>query len=149
MAEPQPTITFVGQRALASQKTVLLVDDDEDILTLLEVLVHRDGFKILMAEDGLTALEKMKEKPDGMVLDLYMPGTDGFRVLESLESMPAAPPVIVITGSPNPADIEKVSRSPLVKAVLKKPIRQNDLLTALHKALNTVADPPKPKKPED
>lgn len=141
-------ITYVGKRSLASEKTVLLVDDDEDILTLLEVLVHRDGFKILMAEDGETALAKMKEKPDGMVLDLYMPGTDGFRVLESLETLPVAPPVIVITGSPNASDIEKVSRSPLVKAVLKKPIRQNDLLTALHKALNTVADPPKPKKPD-
>ncbi|TBR22476.1 response regulator [bacterium] len=142
-------ITYVGKRSLASEKTVLLVDDDEDILTLLEVLVHRDGFKILMAEDGETALTKMKEKPDGMVLDLYMPGTDGFRVLESLETLPIAPPVIVITGSPNQSDIEKVSRSPLVKAVLKKPIRQNDLLAALHKALNTVADPPKPKKVEE
>lgn len=141
-------ITYVGKRSLASEKTVLLVDDDEDILTLLEVLVHRDGFKILMAEDGETALAKMKEKPDGMVLDLYMPGTDGFRVLESLETLPVAPPVIVVTGSPNASDIEKVSRSPLVKAVLKKPIRQNDLLAALHKALNTVADPPKPKKPD-
>lgn len=142
-------IVYPNKRALASEKTVLLVDDDEDILTLLEVLVHRDGFKILMAEDGETALTKMKEKPDGMVLDLYMPGTDGFRVLESLETMPIAPPVIVITGSPNPADIEKVSRSPLVKSVIKKPIRQNDLLAALHKALNTVADPPKKPKADD
>jgi CheY-like chemotaxis protein len=142
-------IVYPNKRVLASEKTVLLVDDDEDILTLLEVLVHRDGFKILMAEDGETALTKMKEKPDGMVLDLYMPGTDGFRVLESLETMPVAPPVIVITGSPNASDIEKVSRSPLVKGVLKKPIRQNDLLAALHKALNTVADPPKPKKAEE
>ena len=142
-------IVYPNKRVLASQKTVLLVDDDEDILTLLEVLVHRDGFKILMAEDGLTALEKMKEKPDGMVLDLYMPGTDGFRVLESLRTMAGAPPVIVITGSPNADDVSKASKSPLVQAVLKKPIRQNDLLAALHKALNTVADPPKPKKPED
>lgn len=140
-------IVYPNKRALASEKTVLLVDDDEDILTLLEVLVHRDGFKILMAEDGVTALEKMKEKPDGMVLDLYMPGTDGFRVLESLESMPAAPPVIVITGSPNQADVDKASQSRLVKCVLKKPIRQNDLLAALHKALHTVAAPPV-KKPD-
>ena len=142
-------ITYIGKRVPASQKTVLLVDDDEDILTLLEVLVHRDGFKILMAGDGETALSKMKEKPDGMVLDLYMPGTDGFRVLETLETLPTAPPVIVITGSPNGTDIEKASRSRLVKAVIKKPIRQNDLLAALHKALNTVADPPKKPAPEE
>lgn len=142
-------IVYPNKKALASEKTVLIVDDDEDILTLLEVLVHRDGFKILLAEDGETALAKMKEKPDGMVLDLYMPGTDGFRVLESLQTLPSAPPVVVITGSPNPSDIEKVSASPLVKAVLKKPIRQNDLLGALHKALNTIAAPPPPKKTED
>lgn len=138
-------ITYPGQKALASTKTVLLVDDDEDILSLLEVLVHRDGFKILMAEDGETALAKMKEKPDGMVLDLYMPGTDGFRVLETLSTLPAAPPVIVITGSPNQDDVAKASASKLVKDILKKPIRQNDLLAALHKALGTIADPPKKK----
>lgn len=141
-------IVYPNKKALASTKTVLLVDDDEDILTLLEVLVHRDGFKILMAEDGETALAKMKEKPDAMVLDLYMPGTDGFRVLESLETLPTAPPVIVITGSPNASDIDKVSKSPLVREVIKKPIRQNDLLAALHKALNTLADPPKKKVEE-
>ena len=142
-------IVYPNKKALASAKTVLLVDDDEDILSLLEVLVHRDGFKILMAGNGETALSMMKEKPDGMVLDLYMPGTDGFRVLESLETLPIAPPVIVITGSPNAADVEKASRSKLVRDVLKKPIRQNDLLAALHKALNTIADPPKPKKVEE
>ncbi len=142
-------IVYPNKRTLASTKTVLLVDDDEDILSLLEVLVHRDGFKILMAENGETALAKMKQKPDAMVLDLYMPGTDGFRVLESLETLPIALPVIVITGSPNAADVEKASKSRLVREVLKKPIRQNDLLGALHKALNTLADPPKPKKVEE
>lgn len=142
-------IVYPNKKALASEKTVLLVDDDEDILSLLEVLVHRDGFKILMAENGETALSMMKEKPDGMVLDLYMPGTDGFRVLESLETLPVGLPVIVITGSPNAADVDKASKSRLVRVVLKKPIRQNDLLAALHKALNTVADPPKPKKVEE
>lgn len=142
-------MTAIESKPLASTRTVLLVDDDEDILTLLEILVQRDGFRILLAASGEEALRLMREKPHALVLDLFMPGTDGFRVLETLDTLPAPPPVIVITGSPSPDDAKRAQQSPCVKAVLKKPIRQDDLLNQLHLALGTRPDPPKKKPSED
>ncbi|MBI3298057.1 MAG: response regulator [Elusimicrobia bacterium] len=133
----------VGPKRPAGDMTILIVDDDEDILGLLEILVHRDGFKIVTASGGEEAISKLAEGPNGLVLDLIMPGAaDGFTVLEAVESLPFPPPVIVVTGSPSASDLDRASRSPVAKAVIKKPIRQEELLTALHKALNTVPSPP-------
>ncbi|MBI5596813.1 MAG: response regulator [Elusimicrobia bacterium] len=140
---------MIDSKPPASDRTVLIVDDDEDILTLLEILVQRDGFRILLAASGEEALRLMREKPHALVLDLFMPGTDGFRVLETLDTLPAPPPVIVITGSPNPDDAKRASQSPCVKAILKKPIRQEDLLAKLHGALGTRPAPPKKPASED
>ncbi|MDE2291454.1 MAG: response regulator [Elusimicrobia bacterium] len=126
----------------ASERTVLIVDDDEDILTLLEVLIHRDGFQILTAATAAHALKLLEEGPQAIVLDLILPGSaDGFSVLETVEKLPFPPAVVVVTGSPNAADLARARKSPCVKTVLKKPLRQNDLLGALHQALGTVPAP--------
>ena len=66
-------------------KTVLIVDDDESVLNLLEILIRRDGFKIDLATTGEEAMERLRRKPDAMVLDLMLPGTtSGFQVLRLL-----------------------------------------------------------------
>ena len=134
----------------ASEKTVLIVDDDEDILSLLEVLVHRDGFKIVTATGGVEALAKLADGPDGILLDLIMPGAaDGFTVLDAVESLPFPPAVIVISGTPNAQDLERAQKSRVVKAVLKKPIRQEEMLKELHKALGTKPSPLPKAKPQE
>ena len=129
----------------ASERTVLIVDDDESVLTLLEILVHRDGFHLLTAANGERALELFKAGPHAVLLDLGLPGTtDGFEVLEVIRKFPAAPAVIIVTGHAKTPELEALNLVPCVKGILSKPFRQEELLKALHAALGTEACRRKP-----
>ena len=85
-------------------KSLLLVDDDQEVLRALEAALADTGADIDTAIDGNSAVEKAQAtQPDLMVLDLMMPKRSGFLVLESLKKgkAPGEPPrVIVITGNP-------------------------------------------------
>ena len=64
---------------------VLIVDDDPDIRGLLGFALEDAGFDVREASDGATALAELEEKaPDCMVLDVMMPGVDGFGVLRAM-----------------------------------------------------------------
>jgi CheY-like chemotaxis protein len=132
--------------ALADPKTkrFLIVDDDVSVLTLLEIMVHRDGFQIETAESGDGALRLIEKGPDAIVLDLILPGsTDGFGILKMLaEKGGKAPPIIVVSGHAGSKELEAVEKDPLVVALIRKPISQDKLLETLHKALKTRRPPP-------
>lgn len=138
----------VAELSKPSTKTVLIVDDDESVLNLLEILIKRDGFKVDLAASGDRALSRLDAKPDAMVLDLMLPGsTTGFEVLRKLrEGLRAVPPIVVVTAYGTDPEVKKLEADPNVVAVLAKPINQERLLTALHRALGT--EPPVRKKPE-
>ena len=82
------------------RKTVLLVDDDPEVLELLSFNFKKAGFAVLHAADGLQAITKAGSlSPHLIVLDLMMPELDGFAVLELLRKDPATAsiPVIMLT----------------------------------------------------
>lgn len=76
---------------------ILVVDDDPDILRLLEVLLKTEGYGVFAAGDGKKAesLAK-KEKPDLVLLDIMLPGQDGFSVCQSLRRQTRVP-IIMLT----------------------------------------------------
>ncbi len=79
---------------------ILIVDDDIDTLQLVGKMLERHGFEIIAANDGEKALELApKEKPDLILLDIMMPGLDGFEVTRRLRSMTstAFTPIIMFT----------------------------------------------------
>ncbi|OGO40592.1 MAG: hypothetical protein A2Z04_02725 [Chloroflexi bacterium RBG_16_57_9] len=81
---------------------MLVVDDDPGVRELLSVSLRKQGFEVLTAPDGQTALDLAdREAPGIILLDLRMPSLDGFAVLEALKKNPATAgtPVIVMTGS--------------------------------------------------
>ena len=81
-------------------ETILAVDDDVDILNLLEMSLDSDGFNVITASDGLSALEGAKaHTPDLILLDLMMPKMDGFEVINKLraDSQTRTIPVIMLT----------------------------------------------------
>ena len=66
-------------------KTVLVVDDEKDIIQLIKYNLEREGFRVETAFDGNTALVKANEvKPDVILLDIMLPGKDGYEVIKSL-----------------------------------------------------------------
>lgn len=80
--------------------TVLAVDDESDILELVTFNLERNQFKVLTADNGLTAVAMAREHlPDIIVLDLMLPGMDGFSVYKELRADPrtASIPVLMLT----------------------------------------------------
>jgi len=84
-------------------KTILIVDDDEDILAAIEEAFHDSGADITTATDGNTAVNLATEKnPDLLILDAMLPKKSGFLVLEKLKAKKprgSKPYVIMITGN--------------------------------------------------
>ena len=84
---------------------ILVVDDDPDIRTILADRLAARGYEVTEAGDGLRAIEiATREPPDLILLDLDLPGADGFAVLDRLRQESAPPTVVVITAF---ASIEK------------------------------------------
>jgi CheY-like chemotaxis protein/Tfp pilus assembly ATPase PilU len=79
---------------------VLLVDDEDHLRHVMKDLLERDGFDVLEAGDGAEAIQQVdKHTPDILVLDLNLPGLDGYGVITHLRSRPATEkiPIIVLT----------------------------------------------------
>ncbi|HWB06375.1 MAG TPA: response regulator [Verrucomicrobiales bacterium] len=80
--------------------TVLVVDDETDILELVAFNLERQQFKVITADNGITAVQLAKEKlPELIVLDLMLPGIDGFSVYKELRADPRTSgiPVLMLT----------------------------------------------------
>ena len=79
---------------------ILVVDDDDSTRFLLKIVLEQEGYVISQADDGLEAVEVFRRRmPDLVLLDLMMPGQDGFTTCQQLQSLPNGDltPVIVIT----------------------------------------------------
>ena len=74
---------------------ILVVDDDRQIVRLLRAYLEKDGYRVLTAEDGTRALQLVRaERPDLVLLDLMMPGRDGWevtRIMRAIETDPDNP----------------------------------------------------------
>lgn len=75
---------------------ILVADDEAEIRDLLRLYLEKDGYEVLEAVDGIEALEKVKkEKPDLLILDIMMPGLDGYRVLRNLRENSNIPVIML------------------------------------------------------
>jgi len=99
LEEPAPPPRLTGTHGAAPLK-VLLVDDEDSLRKVMKDLLERDGYNVAEARDGVQALDQVdRVGPDIIVLDLNLPGLDGYGVLSHLRSRPATAgiPVIVLT----------------------------------------------------
>ncbi|MCU0696445.1 MAG: response regulator [Myxococcaceae bacterium] len=120
-----------------SNRVVLIVDDDEHTRTLLKDLCETSGFKTLVAEDGVEAMDHIsRTRPDLMLLDLMMPRRDGFSVLKAVRETTelAELPVIVLTAM---GDMDGKIRGMELGAddYITKPFKLIELQTRINSAL--------------
>jgi DNA-binding response OmpR family regulator len=120
------------------QHKVLLVDDEDQLRRVMRDLLEREGYIVAEARDGVQALDQVdKFGPDVVVLDLNLPGLDGYGVLSHLRSRPATQslPVIVLTAK---ADEDNEVRVFEMGAddFLTKPFRARALSSRLDVVLN-------------
>lgn len=122
-------------------KRVLIVDDEEFVRLLVGQILGRSGYEVDFAADGEAALARIDaQRPDLVILDLMMPGLDGWAVLESMRERPDMPPVVVLTAHGNYEAFTRVVRGG-VCGYLSKPFSLDELLLTVSRALATGAFP--------
>jgi two-component system KDP operon response regulator KdpE len=120
-----------------SSKKIMIVDDDQHLVLGLTARLKANGYKVISAQDGVSAVAvARKENPDLVILDLGLPGGDGFVVLERMQDLPdlASIPVIVLSAK-NPTDNKKRAMDACAVGYFQKPPDNHEFLGAIRKAL--------------
>lgn len=111
------------------KKTILIVDDNADIVTTYRVVFDRMGYSVVVARNGIECLDMIDEvKPDLVILDVLLPGLSGSEVCRSIKetAKTTAIPVIAITASVS-GDTRKRMSEVGADDFLLKPIEVSDL----------------------
>ncbi len=125
--------------------TVLIADDDEDVLELVRLGLEGNGYEILTARDGLAALATARKlKPTVALLDVNMPELDGFEVTSALKSDPTTKNIVVIlfTARSLASDVEKgyeVGADDYIMKPFTLKTLQSRVLAALERAAHAAA----------
>jgi len=119
---------------MPSKGKILIIDDEEAILKVLSIKLRVSGYGVITAPDGEKGLELAgSKKPDLILLDLVLPKTDGFRVLEKLSGRVKLP-IIAFSAYPENA-LRAISLG--VDDFIAKPFDIDVLLNKIGKLLNT------------
>jgi DNA-binding response OmpR family regulator len=129
--------------------TVLAVDDEEDILTIIRHNLEREGHRVLTAPNGDRALEIVRqERPDVVVLDVMMPGTDGWGVLKRIKAESdelSTIPVLMLTARSTDEDRIRGGIEGAIR-YLTKPFSPRALCEEVAQALEGEPEPVKRRK---
>lgn len=120
---------------------ILLIDDSPTIRAVMAAALRSAGYEVVEASDGEAALETIRSGGVGVaLLDIEMPGLDGFEVLAHIRDDPelSRVPVIFLTGRADPEDVARGLREG-AHDYLRKPAEQTELLARVHAALRTRA----------
>ncbi len=116
-------------------KTILVADDDKNIRELLEIELSLQGYQVVLANNGLEALTKIKDRtPDLLILDIKMPDMHGLEVLEALRKENKKFPIIICTAYEKMQDDYTILAS-RVAGFITKPIDLNKLGAIIEKSL--------------
>src|SRR5438094_3598758 len=120
---------------MAEGKTILVVDDDQEMVDGLRIVLEKQGYRVITARDGQQGKQAVyNQRPDLVILDMMMPRMGGYPVLEHFKGKPDAPPIIIITaneGSRHKAYAEFLG----VVDYIRKPFAMERLLEAVHRGL--------------
>ena len=121
---------------MAARKRILIVDDEEDILTYLSTLLQDHGYETQIAKDGVEAWKKVEEGiPDLITLDISMPEKSGIRFYRDLKNDNRLKkiPIVIVTGVSE--DFKKFISSrhqvPAPEGFFSKPIDQEEILKTI------------------
>ena len=116
---------------------ILVIDDEPGIRELLDTLLRRKGYDVVLADSGLKGLALLRqEHPDVVVLDLKMPEMPGLAVLRQIRSLDPKKPVIILTGA-GTAEAERQVRALGVTEYVEKEFSLHLLGDALKRLLKT------------
>ena len=120
-----------------SEKTILIIDDDQPLLVGLTIRLKANGYRVISSMDSVSAIAvALKERPDLVILDLGLPAGDGFQVLERMRSLTdlLTTPVIVLSAR-DPANNKNRALDAGAVAFFQKPPDNHEFLNAIRQAL--------------
>ena len=118
-----------------AKRKVLVVDDEEDFAKALKIRLKANGYDVVIAHDSIQAIMMVyQENPDLIILDILIPGEDGFSVTERLKQAEATRPIPIIFLTGVPGDEGRAYQSGASGYVMK-PYRPEELLKIIQKAL--------------
>lgn len=118
--------------------TLLLVDDDADLLRMLQHRLERDGYEVIAAEGGRQALLALERRlPDLAIVDLLMPEMDGFHVAEQIKRRGDLPIIFLTSVGDSKTRIEAIRR--YAEDYVMKPFDYGELLARVQRVLRRTA----------
>jgi DNA-binding response OmpR family regulator len=125
---------------MADTKTILVVDDDQELSDGLRAILEKNGYRVIQARDGQQGKHMVyQHHPDLVILDMMMPRMGGYPVLEHFRGKTDAPPIIMITaneGSRHKAYAEYLG----VVDYIRKPFAMERLLESVTRGLQQAAE---------
>tara|TARA_Y200000002_G_scaffold343111_1_gene315405 strand:+ start:555 stop:1232 length:678 start_codon:yes stop_codon:yes gene_type:complete len=125
-----------------SKQTILVVDDERDLLDLIEYNLKKEGFKVLKAENGEEGISKAKEyKPDLILLDIMMPKMDGLEAVEIMrkdEDLKKTPIIFLTARSDDKTEVDGLNKGG--DDYITKPISTTKLVSRIKAVLRRFDD---------
>ena len=125
---------------------VLVIDDQPHVRATISLALQAKGFEVVAAEGGTQGLKQFDESLFNLaIVDIFMPGMDGAKIIKMLRERAPALPIIAISGVPLKASgrtaLEFIAMSPQLSNVvcLQKPFRSAQLMEAVHQAMGAQA----------
>ncbi len=122
-------------------KTIMVVDDEPDIVYLISKMLKKEGYNVIDAKNGDEAFAKMKSaKPDLVLLDVMMPGMNGWEVSKKMKTNPEykSIPIAMLTVKSSTEDMEKSFSYAHCDAHIAKPLIKENMLNTIRWLLENV-----------
>ena len=125
-------------------KSILIVDDEVDIANSIQYVLKQEGFSTLLAHDGLKAMELWEhQRPDMVILDLMMPGIDGYEVCRRVRATDKKTPILMLTARTSEVDTV-VGLELGANDYITKPVRLRELVARVKAHLRELAPQAQP-----
>ena len=116
------------------EPTILIVDDNEDLLQTFAMILKRRGFCVETADNGTSAVDKFKEQSfDVTLMDIVMPEMNGVEAFKKMKEMQPGAPVILMTAYSD-EELIQTARDEGIRQIIHKPIRIDQLIEIITKA---------------
>lgn len=140
-------------------KKILVIEDEDTLRSALETKLKKEGYNVTVARDGEEGYKKIKGwKPDLILLDIILPKVDGYEVLEKMSKEKVKIPVIIVSNSGQPVELERTKKLGAVDHLIKTEFDPAEVITKVKAYLNqkedalenkTVDEEIKPRESED
>lgn len=127
-------------------KSILIVDDEVDIASSIQYVLKQEGYSTLLAHDGLEAMQIIENQhPDLIILDVMMPGIDGYEVCRRVRSNDKRTPIVMLTARTSEVDTV-VGLELGANDYVAKPVRLRELVARVKAHLREAVDQKTPSR---